>query len=73
VPRELLKDVSLHVDGNGAPEFGDHGLNRILIPSGGQAEIQFTPLHAGRYDYRCDLPGHEMIGYIAVEEPKRLP
>lgn len=67
-PLTLLDDVPLHIDGNGAAQFGEHGLVRILIPSGGRAELRFTPQHAGLYDYRCDLPGHQMRAYIRVGE-----
>lgn len=67
-PSALLDDVPLHIDGNGAAQFGEHGLVRILIPSEGRAELRFTPQQAGLYDYRCDLPGHQMRAHIRVKE-----
>jgi uncharacterized cupredoxin-like copper-binding protein len=56
------------VDGNGAPQFGDKGLVRVLIPPGGRAEIQFVSRAVGLYHYRCDLPGHQMVGEIVVKQ-----
>lgn len=75
VPSTFLDDIPLHIDGNGAAQFGEHGLVRILIPSGGRAELRFTLQRAGLYDYRCDLPGHQMRAHIRVEEqrPPQLP
>lgn len=73
VPSTFLDDIPVHVDGNGAVQFGDHGLVRILIPSGGRADIRFTLPRAGRYDYRCDLPGHQMRANIIVEESEQHP
>lgn len=67
VPIKLLEQVPVHIDGNGAPQFGDHGLARVLIPSDGLAEIRFIPPAPGMYRYRCDLPGHQMLGEILVE------
>lgn len=58
VPIRFLEHLPLHVDGNGAPQFGEKGLIRVLIPSGGHAEIRFAPATAGRYQCRRDLPGH---------------
>lgn len=69
VPITLLEQVPVHIGGNGAPQFGDHGLARVLIPSGGLAEIRFVPPAPGMYRYRCDLPGHQMVGEILVEVP----
>lgn len=68
VPIRFLEHVPLHVEGNGAPQFGEKGLVRVLIPSGGQAEIQFVPQATGVYQYLCDLPGHQMLGEIVVNE-----
>ncbi len=67
VPTRLLEGVPLHVDGNGATQFGEKGLERVLIPSGGREEIQFVPTAVGTFEYRCDLPGHQMVGKIVVE------
>jgi plastocyanin len=66
-PQQFLDAIPLHVDGNGAPEFGEHGLVRIMIPSGGRASLRFRLQEAGLYEYRCDLPGHRMVGHISVE------
>jgi hypothetical protein len=55
------------VGGNGAPEFGPHGLNRVIIPPEGLVEIQFTPARTGTFSYLCDMPGHEMRAVIVVE------
>lgn len=71
VPVRFLEQVPLHVGGNGAPQFGEKGLLRVLIPSGGQAEIRFVPKAVGHYQYRCDLPGHQMVGGIVVEALQR--
>lgn len=75
VPSAFLDDIPLHIDGNGAPQFGEHGLVRVVIPSGGRAEIRFTLQRPGLYDYRCDLPGHQMRAHISVEEdaPHHVP
>lgn len=67
VPQHFLEQVPVHVDGNGAPQFGEKGLMRVLIPSGGRAEIDFVPKAVGMFEYRCDLPGHQMVGQIIVE------
>jgi plastocyanin len=67
VPMQFLESIPLHVDGNGAPQFSEKGLVRVLIPSGGRAEIQFVPELTGVYQYRCDLPGHQMLGEIVVK------
>lgn len=69
VPQAFLENVPLHVDGNSAPQFGETGLVRVLIPSGGRAEIRFVPRAKGVYHYRCDLPGHQMMGKIVIEAP----
>ena len=67
VPEKLLDRVRVQVDGNGAPQFGERGLKRLLIGGGGQAEIRFVPRTPGEYRYWCDLPGHQMDGFIIVE------
>ncbi len=68
VPMRFLEGVPVHVDGNGAPQFGAQGLERVLISSGGKEEIRFLPTTAGEFEYRCDLPGHQMVGKIVVQE-----
>ena len=68
VPISLFKNTTLHVSGNGAPEFGPQGLLRILLPSKGQSEILFVPQHPGTYPFLCDLPGHVMRGTVVVQE-----
>jgi uncharacterized cupredoxin-like copper-binding protein len=66
VPKRFLEHLPVHVDGNGAPQFGETGLERVLIPSGGREEIHFMPTAIGKFEYRCDLPGHQMVGKIVV-------
>jgi plastocyanin len=68
VPQQFLEHVPVHVDGSGATQFGEKGLERVLIPSEGREEIHFVPTAVGTFEYRCDLPGHQMIGRIVVEE-----
>lgn len=68
VPKRFLENLPVHVDGNGATQFGATGLERVLIPSGGREEIHFVPEAVGTFEYHCDLPGHQMIGTIVVEE-----
>jgi uncharacterized cupredoxin-like copper-binding protein len=67
VPNKLFLGVNLNVGGNGAPEFGESGFKKVIIPSGGRADIRFVPEHAGEYQFLCDMPGHEMRGTIRVE------
>ena len=67
VAKELFFGVDLNVAGNGAPEFGPDGLKRVIIPSEGLIEIQFTPPHTGIFSYLCDMPGHDMKAVIVVE------
>jgi FtsP/CotA-like multicopper oxidase with cupredoxin domain len=67
VPNGLFSGVSLNVGGNGAPEFGEDGFKKVIIPSGGRADIRFTPERPGNYPFLCDMPGHEMRGMIRVE------
>lgn len=52
----------------GPPQFGETGLAWVLIPSGGQEEVRFVPNETGTFEYRCDLPGHQMVGTIVVVE-----
>jgi plastocyanin len=66
VPMRFLENLPVHVDGIGAPQFGETGLERVLIPSGGREEIRFLPTTVGEFEYRCDLPGHQMVGKIVV-------
>ncbi len=68
VPISLFQNATLHVSGNGAPEFGPQGLLRILLPSQGQTEILFIPQRPGSYPFFCDLPGHVMSGTVVVQE-----
>ena len=68
VPISLFQNATLHVSGNGAPEFGPQGLLRILLPSRGQSEILFVPESPGSYPFLCDLPGHVMNGTVVVQE-----
>ncbi len=68
VPQQFLEHVPVHIDGNGAPQFGEKGFERVLIPSGGTEQIGFLPTAAGEFEYRCDLPGHQMVGTIVVVE-----
>lgn len=65
-PERLLDHSAVHIEGSGAPIFGDKGLTRLLVPGGGRAEIRFVPRIPGSYDYRCDMPGHRMAGQIIV-------
>jgi plastocyanin len=67
VPKGFLENMPVHVDGNGAPQLGEKGLERVLIPSGGREEIHFVPAAVGTFEYRCDLPGHQMVGTLIVE------
>jgi plastocyanin len=68
VPISLFQNATLHVSGNGAPEFGSQGLLRILLPSKGQTEILFVPQRPGHYPFLCDLPGHVMSGTVVVQD-----
>ena len=68
VPVGLLADSHLTVSGNGAPQFAKEGFVRVLLPTRGQTEIEFTPARPGTYPYFCDLPGHVMRGTIVVRE-----
>jgi len=68
VPTDLLAKTNVQVAGNGAPQFDKQGFHRVLIPSQGQAELTFSPKHAGSFPFFCDLPGHVMNGTVVVEE-----
>ena len=67
VPTDLLVRTNVQVSGDGAPQFGKDGLRRVLIPSGGRAELLFTSREAGSFPFFCDLPGHMMNGTIVVD------
>lgn len=67
VPFGLFAGVSLNISGNGAPEFGEEGFKRVIIPPDGIVEIHFTPTKPGEHRYLCDMPGHEMNAVIVVE------
>jgi len=67
VPLLLFQGINVQVTGNGAPEFNEAGLARVLIPPKCHAQIKFTPRAAGHFFYICDLPGHRMRGEIIVE------
>jgi uncharacterized cupredoxin-like copper-binding protein len=67
VPGDLFVGVNLNIGGNGAPEFNDRGLKRVIIPSEGWAEIRFVPTRTGVYPFSCDMPGHEMKATIVVQ------
>ncbi len=67
VPSDLLAGVNMNIGGNGAPEFGDRGFKRVIIPADGQVDLRFTPERPGHYAFLCDMPGHEMRGTITVE------
>jgi len=68
VPVGLLADSHVAVSGNGAPQFSKEGFVRVLLPTRGQTEIEFTPARPGTYPYFCDLPGHVMHGTIVVRD-----
>jgi plastocyanin len=68
VPVGLLANSHVAVSGNGAPQFAKEGFVRVLLPTRGQTEIEFTPARSGTYPYFCDLPGHVMRGTIVVRE-----
>jgi len=67
VPGTLFNGVSVSVEGNGAPEFGEEGFRKVIIPGDGVAELRFTLERPGRYPFICDMPGHEMRAMIVVE------
>ena len=68
VPVGLFSESHVTVTGNGAPQFSKEGFVRVLLPTRGQTEIEFTPIRPGTYPYFCDLPGHVMRGTIVVRE-----
>lgn len=68
VPGALFVRANVQVSGNGAPQFGDQGFRRVLLPTLGQTELAFAPKLAGSYPFFCDLPGHVMNGTVVVEE-----
>ena len=65
--KEIFLIADLNISGNGAQEFGPDGLKRVIVPSDGMIEFQFTPTHTGTFSYLCDMPGHDMKGMIVVE------
>jgi len=68
VPEALFVRANVQVSGNGAPQFGDQGFRRVLLPTMGQTELVFAPKRAGSFPFFCDLPGHVMNGTVVVEE-----
>jgi uncharacterized cupredoxin-like copper-binding protein len=66
-PSGLFSGESFNISGNGAPEFYDEGLKRVIIPPDGVVEIRFTPTKPGQYRYICDMPGHHMSAILKVE------
>ena len=66
-PSGLFTGESFNISGNGAPEFYDEGLKRVIIPPDGVVEIRFTPTKPGEYRYICDMPGHHMSAILKVE------
>ncbi len=67
VPVDLLTRTNVQVAGNGAPQFGEDGFRRVLIPAHGRAELVFVSRKAGAFPFFCDLPGHMMNGTIVVD------
>jgi plastocyanin len=67
VPGTLFNGINLSVGGNGAPEFGEQGFRKVIIPGEGVVELRFVLEQTGRYPYICDMPGHEMRATIVVE------
>jgi plastocyanin len=67
VPGTLFNGISLNVAGNGAPEFGDQGFRKVIIPGEGIVELRFVLSQPGSYPFICDMPGHEMRATIVVE------
>lgn len=67
VPGPLFNGISLNVSGNGAPEFGEQGFQKVIIPGEGVAELRFVLQQPGRYPFLCDMPGHDMRALIVVE------
>ena len=50
------------------PSVWREGIERVLISVVAVSLIKFVPTAVGTFEYRCDLPGHQMIGTIIVEE-----
>jgi plastocyanin len=67
VPGTLFYGISLNVGGNGAPEFGDQGFRKVIIPGEGLVELRFVLEQPGNYPFICDMPGHEMRATLVVE------
>lgn len=67
VPGTLFNGISVNVGGNGAPEFGDQGFRKVIIPGEGVVELRFVLEQPGRYPFICDMPGHEMRATLVVE------
>lgn len=67
VPGNLFDGISVSVEGNGAPEFGEQGFRKVIIPGDGVAELRFALRQPGRYPFICDMPGHEMRATLVVE------
>ena len=68
VPDALFHRANVQVSGNGAPQFGELGFRRVLLPTSGQTELVFAPKRTGSYPFFCDLPGHVMNGTVVVED-----
>ena len=67
VPGTLFNGISLNVGGNGAPEFGEQGFRKVIIPGEGIVELRFVLAQPGSYPFICDMPGHDMRATIVVE------
>jgi plastocyanin len=67
MPGTLFHGISLNVGGNGAPEFGDQGFRKVIIPGEGLVELRFVLEQPGNYPFICDMPGHEMRATLVVE------
>lgn len=68
LPVGLMTGMHLNISGNGAPQFSEDGLVRVLLPTSGQTEIVFIPARPGTFPFFCDLPGHVMRGTIVVHQ-----
>ena len=67
VPGALFDGISVSVEGNGAPEFGEQGFRKVIVPGDGVAELHFALPQPGSFPFICDMPGHEMRATIVVE------
>jgi len=67
VAKELFFGVDFDLSGNGAPEYGQDGLKKVIIPPDGLVDFQFTPARVGTFSYLCDMPGHNMQAMIVIE------